>query len=237
MPQGEPIVVFTRPSLGGGGPPAVFSVQLTRLFASPQEIGTALVNPQFNVTYNPPATEVTSVLSNTFNGFTQNLIGLPNPIVYGTTIGPGGSASTIGGTVTFTVNASDGVNNASSQQSVQFLPRVYFGVNANPALASEAEIEGLAVGPSGQDPLQSSRAGAFMFSAVNQYVYYAFPSAYGPAGPLNFQIGPFPGGFTFLGTVILTANTTGAPSNSYDIWRSTFTQDTTIPGPQTLLVS
>ena len=72
---------------------------------------------------------------------------------------------------------------------------------------------------------------------VFQYIYAAFPSSYGPATALDFQFGAFPGGFQLVGTVSVTANTPGAPAQNYDLWRSTFQQDTTVTGPQPFTIS
>jgi len=223
-----PIFVFSGNVGGGGSPPSSFSASLTRLFGSPFEIGAQLINPTFTATYSPIGTETSATLQDNDGNPVQNVLALPNPLTMPFTY----QRDTIGGSVTWTLNASDGVNNDSDNVSATWLPRVYWGVDANPALATEADIEGLT-----NNGLQSNKALNFTFSATNEYVYYGFPTAF-PAAPLDFQIGPFPGGFIQqVASVNVTANTPGAPVLTYQLWRSTNALNTSISGPQTLVVS
>lgn len=237
MPLGEPLIVFTRPSLGGGAPPPAFSANLAIVGGTTFEIGATLLNPQFNASYSPAGTETSAVLSNNNNADTENILGLPNPVTFNTLIS-GGQTLVINGTVQFVLNASDGVNNANDSVTINFRPLTIFGTSPVVLAVSQAAVDTLIGGPNGSAQLDNNRQGSFNFdNPTPRFVYYSFPTAFGPASPLDFQIGPFPGGFQFEGTYNRTAATAQAPVLSYDLWRSVNALDTSISGPQTLVVS
>jgi hypothetical protein len=221
------LLVWAGPTQGGGGGGGGFSCGLAGLFSSPLEIGANLVNPTFNATYSPGGTETFAELSDDDGNPVQDVLGVGNPITRPYSYQKIG----IGDAVNFTLSANDGTNSDTDQASAIWYPRVYYGVDANPGLATEADIEGLS-----NSSLQGDKALSYLFSATNEYVYYAFPVAY-PAAPLDFQIGPFPGGFLQqVASVAVTAGTVGAPTINYQLWRSTNALNTTVSGPQTLVV-
>jgi hypothetical protein len=112
-----------------------------------------------------------------------------------------------------------------------WFPGVYYGVDANPGLGTEADIEGLS-----NKNLQGDKALSTTLAPVLQYIYYAFPTTF-PANVLDFQFGAFPGGFIqTVASVNVTANTPGAPVLTYQLWRSQFQQDTTVTGAQPFIV-
>lgn len=195
-------------TVGGGG--GSFSATLAALFATVLEIGAILLNPQFNASYVGVATS--AALADDQGNGPVNVLGVPNPLTYPFAEQKNG----INDAVVFTLAASDGVTPSNPQVTALWQPRVYFGVDANPALATEADIEGLT-----SSALAPNKGRTFVESPAGEYIYYAFPVAY-PAAALDFQIGPFPGGFIqTVASVPVTANTPGAPAFPYQIWRST----------------
>jgi hypothetical protein len=225
MPKRLLLVWGGQGGSGGGG--GAFSAALALLAAATIEIGAVLNTPQFNATYSPVGTEVFAELSDDDGNPVQNVLGVLNPV----TRPHNYTKTAVGAQVIFTLSANDGVNADTDQVIATWFPRVYFGVNALGTLSTEADIEGL----SGSS-LQGNKALSYLFTANNEYVYYAFPASF-PAALLDFQIGPFPGGFIqVVASVPVTANTAGAPVLNYQIWRSTNALDTTLSGPQTLTV-
>lgn len=238
------LACFNEALPGGTGllpvvPPPQFTAQqfvalLSPLFTTTLEIGAALGPPVlFNCFYTPTGSETAASISDSLGNGPFNVLGSPNPILYPFALSQNG----INNQVIITLTASDGVNNDTSSVTASFQPRVYFGVDASGALASEAQIEGLALNPFGANPLQPSRVGNYTYQAVNQFIYFSFPTVYGPAGPGDFNTFPVPtpGGFIQTGVVNITANTPGAPVNQYDIWRSL--NPVTTVGTQTLVVT
>ena len=225
--NGTPLVVISGPGQGGGGGVA-FAATLSPLFSTTQEIGAVLNNPQFNAAYSPSGTETSAGLQDDQGNPSQDIFGVANPVTYPYAE----QQNALNAQVVFTLTASDGVNNDTDQVTATWSPQVYYGVDASPSLATEADIKGLA-----NSALQSTKALSFLFTAATQYVYYAFPVAYA-ASPTDFQIGPFPGGMIqTVASVNVTAGTPGAPVFAYQIWRSTNALDTSVTGPQTLAVA
>lgn len=224
-----PLVLGSGGGTGGAAPPPSFSASLAGPTPSgPFEIGENLVNPTFNASYTPAGTETFAELEDDQGNPAQNVLSLPNPLIMPFTY----QRVVIGDQVVWTLTANDGGPNVTDQVSATWLPRVFWGVDASAALATEADIEGLA-----NSALQSNKALNFTFTAANEYVYFGFPVAF-PAVATDFQIGPFPGGFIQqVASVAVTANTAGAPVLNYQLWRSTNALDTTVTGPQTLVVS
>lgn len=208
-----PIIIISGPVSGGVTPPGGFAVTLTRLSPSPLEIGADLINPQFNLTdVNAVAPLIVRQIQDDDGNPLQDFLGIPDPLTMPFTYTRNGIGTTVG----FLGTEDDTGGPVSDSQSHLWLPRSFYGVSANPALTSEAGIEGLP-----QSSLEAAKALNFTVSPTNEYVYYSWPSVYGAFNALDFQIGPFPGGFISLGTVNLTANTPGAPVNQYEIARST----------------
>ncbi|MCC6752053.1 MAG: hypothetical protein IT371_30655 [Deltaproteobacteria bacterium] len=196
--------------LGGGAPPS-FSCTLTGIPATPLEIGAQLINPTFNASYS--GVPVAASISDTEGNPPQNVLAVPNPITRPFTYQKNGN----GQTVTFTLTANDGGPPAVSNVVYTWLPRVFFGVSALATL-TEAQIEALA-----GSALASSYPRSFTTSPTAQYVYYAWPASFGNATPLSFQTPPpFPGGWVEMAgsPISITANTAGAPTQNYRVWRT-----------------
>jgi hypothetical protein len=211
------LLLWAGPTQGaGGGGPGGFSATLASLFASPLEIGAQLINPTFSAAYSPSGTELFAELSDDDGNPAQNVLGLPNPLTM-----PFTYQESANNTVrTWTLTANDGGPNVTDQVTATWSPRVYWGLNASPSLSTEGDIEGLA-----NSALQSDKALSTSFTPVNEYIYYGFPTAYA-ASPLDFQFGAFPGGFIqVVASVAVTANTPGAPVQTYQLWRSQFAQN------------
>jgi len=208
-----PIVIVSGPVSSGGSPPGSFAVTLTRLSTNPLEIGANLVSPQFNLTdVNAAAPLITRTIQDDDGNPLQDFLGTPDPLTMPFTY----SRNAIGATVGFLGTEDDTGGPKTSSQSHLWLPRSFYGVSSNPSLTTEAGIESLP-----QNSLTTAKAISFTVNPSSEYVYYSWPSIYGAFNALDFQIGPFPGGFVSLGTVSLTANTPGAPTNQYEIARST----------------
>ncbi len=222
-----PVILLSGPTSAGGGGGG-FTATLAPLFATTLEIGAILNNPQFNAGYSPGGTETFAELQDDQGNAAEDILGVVNPVTYPFAEQQNG----LNDAVVFTLSANDGVDSDTDQVTATWRPRVYYGVDADPNLTTEADIEALA-----NSSLQGTKALSFLFTALNQYVYYAFPVAY-TAVPTDFQIGPFPGGMIqTVASVNVTAGTAGAPVFAYQIWRSTNALDTTVTGAQTLLVS
>jgi hypothetical protein len=197
----------------GVSPPPAFDAQLVGLAPTPLEIGADLVSPTFNASYS--AVPTFAELSDDIPNAPQNVIGVPNPITRPFTY----QKLLNGETVVFTLTANNGGPNSTPQVTYTWLPRVYWGLTANPGGPyTEGDVEAL-----GNSALATGRARVFTLSPVNEYIVYAWPDGYGNANPLDFMIGPFPGGFVedSGSPLLITANTPGAPAQLYRVWRST----------------
>jgi hypothetical protein len=198
---------------GGGGP---FTATLTPLFATTLEIGAPLNSPQFNAAYIPAATETSATLQDDQGNGPVSILGLLNPVTFAFN----NQENANGAQVAFTLNAGDGVNNDSDQVIATWQPRVYWGLDASAALATEGDIEGLS-----NSNLQGDKGLSESLTPTNEYIYYGFPTAYA-ASPLDFQFGAFPGGFIqVVASVLVTAGTAGAPAQTYQLWRSSVAQN------------
>lgn len=211
-----PMVTMSTPGVGAA--PGAISVSLAKVGALNYEIGAPATNPQFNMSeagVTPPITVRT--LSDDDGNPSQNVLGLPNPLTMPFTY----NKSTILDDVIFTGAATDSAPSSSSAAvTLTWLPRIWYGLNPSPLVTTEAQIEALA-----NSALQSDRGLTYnVVGAVNDYVYIAWPQVYGAFNPLAFSVGGFVGGFIDQlggGTVNLTANTVGAPTNPYILARST----------------
>lgn len=215
----RPVLFWGGPSGGAGA--GAFTATLVPLFPLVQEIGAQLINPQFNAIYSGPP--VAASLQDDDGNPAQNVVALPNPITM-----PFTYQELVGGTTRqWTLTADNGGPPDADLALATWYPRVYWDIDPNPALATEADIEAMA-----NSNLQGDKGLSTVLAPILQYIYYAFPVAFA-ALPLEFQFGAFPGGFIqTVASVNVTANTPGAPVVAYQIWRSQFLQDTTITGPQ-----
>jgi hypothetical protein len=115
--------------------------------------------------------------------------------------------------VTFTLSANKGALNDTAQASYTWRPRCYYGVSNNASGNSEAFIEALA-----SNQLQSSRNATLSVNpGGGEYIYYAYPTAYGAA---TFTVGGFEGGFNLVSTTISVTNANGV-TQDYTLYRST----------------
>jgi len=224
----RPMMTWGGPS-GAGGGGGGFTATLTPLFGLTLEIGANLISPTFNAIYSAPPT--TASLADDDGNPALDVVAVGNPIVMPN---PPYIYQELANSTArlWTLTADDGGVPDSSAVTARWYPRVYWDIDANPALATEADIEAMA-----NSSLQGNKALSTTLGPVLQYVYYAFPAVF-PAAPLDFQFGAFPGGFTqVVASVAVTANTPGAPTQNYEIWRSNFQLDTTISGPQPFVVA
>jgi hypothetical protein len=132
-------------------------------------------------------------------------------------IGPTVSAEavnypSVGASITFTLNATDGEDSDTATQSVVFYNRRFWGVSETESSFSEADIEGL-----DDDELSNSKAKTFTVTpGAAEYIVYAYPKR---LGTVTFTVGGFEGGFEASETVSVT-NTSGFTEDYY-MYRST----------------
>ena len=200
--------------------PPGFSVTLTPLIPGPFEIGSQVLNPQFNAVYHN-SIEILATLQDDKGNPVQNVLGVANPL----TMPFAYQLNPIGSTTVYTLSGDNGGGLQTDQITFTWLPRVYWGVGLD-GLSTEADIEGL-----GNSALAATFGRVFTVTAgPANHIYYAFPSVFGTP---SFQIGPFPGGFVLEAAAVpVTAGTPGAPTNNYDLWKSTLpnlgTETTTV---------
>lgn len=187
----EDIVPAFAASLSGGGT---------------LEVGQSVVNPAFTASYTsgpPTSATLTDTEGNTPVVLSSPFTAVTSPNTFTKTAN---NAS-----VTFTLTAIKGSTRTASA-AYAWRPLVFWGVGTG--VDTEAEIEAL-----GNSALASSRGRSFTVNAAGgQYIYYAFPDAYGAA---TFTVGGFEGGFDDMGTVSLT-NAYGVTA-TYRLYRSTNT--------------
>ena len=98
----------------------------------------------------------------------------------------------------------------SKQVTIQFQPKVYYGVSADPTALESDAINALT------GALASSKARTFSANAdEGEYIVYIIPSIFGTP---TFNVGGFDGGFKKTKTIEHT-NASGYKQN-YDIWQS-----------------
>lgn len=201
-----PTPATTAGSGGGGGGTLV--VTLAYLGTTPLQIGADLVNPTFNASYS--ASPASATLDDTDGNPAENVLGVANPLTMPYTY----QETANGGTVVFTLTANGSVTDSDT---VTWLPLSHWGVAAGTTL-NAAQILAL----SGSE-LTADRATSFTLSPANEYVYYAWPTAYGAATGTSFSTPPpFTGGWIEMtgSPIAITAATAGAPVQNYYVWRT-----------------
>lgn len=119
------------------------------------------------------------------NSTTSRTITIPYQIV----------RTTNGATYTFTISSKDTRNNTFSRQySITWRPRIFYGVSALTSLTSNAQVEALAVSPTGGSRLVSSIVQSFTVSGNSLYIYIVMPVSFGKAinedgGSSRFVVG------------------------------------------------
>lgn len=174
-----------------------------------REVGQSVATPAFIASFTSgPPTEVT--LTDNDGTAPKDVTATP------TSFSSDGSftKNTYGATVQFTLTANKGSISRSSNLTVTWTQKVFWGVSSSTAI-DEAFIEGLSY-----SALATSRNRTFSLSpGEGEYIYYAFRSAYGTP---NFNIGGFDGGFVQVGEAVSVTNTYGFV-DTYDVWRSAAT--------------
>lgn len=134
--------------------------------------------------------------------------------------GPGGNGNythtgaNLTNNTTYTLTVNDGTGSASSSTSVSFFYRRYYGVATNVIGITDAEIKTL-----GASELSTTRVLSTYMSASNQYIYVAYPVAWGAA---TFKLYDLPSTGWQLETRNFTNN--WGTVASYNIYRSQYTQ-------------
>jgi len=117
----------------------------------------------------------------------------------------------VGGTRTFTLNATDGTTNVTNNNTYYFYAYRYWGVSSNTSL-TEAQIEALA----GSDLVNNNNKTFSVTAAAGEYIYWSYPKRLGTS---TFTVGGFEGGFEAPSTVSVT-NSKGVTEDYYS-YRST----------------
>lgn len=171
------------------------------------EVGETVPTPAFTASYTGgPATSV--LLTDSEGTPSKNVTGTP------TAFSSNGSftKTAVSAAVTFTITASKNAIQKTSNASITWLPKVFYGV-AVPAAYTEAFIEALAT-----SALDSSRARSFSVNAgASEKVYYAYPTSFGDG---TFFVGGFEGGFNKVASAVDVTNPHGV-TLAYDLWEST----------------
>ena len=156
------------------------------------EVGSTVMNPQFDASYiRPPAlATLTDSDGNAPQDVTVTLNPITRPFAY--------TKTALNASETFTLTANEtGGPPAVATTSITWEPRTFYGVGP-PGQTSAAFIQSLA-----SQQLQGSRGITFNVSpGVGQKIYYAYPQAYG-AG--TFSVNGFAGGF-LAPTVVSVTN-------------------------------
>jgi hypothetical protein len=193
-----------------------FSVSLSGP-SSPVEVGANVVNPQFSVTRN----QTPSVASLQDNLDTQSI----SPATL-SALGYGGAANTfsartysypgtLNSTRTWTYSATASGVTKTSNASVQWQPRVYYGI-AVPGTINAAFITALSSsGLSASYP----RTIAYSAGGGTQALYYAFPTSYGTPVSFKDTATGFSVPFSKVGSAVSVTNANGVVI-TYDVWAS-----------------
>lgn len=137
----------------------------------------------------------------------------------GNAISPALTAEALSGlsltaSTTWTLNASDGINNTIAATSVSFLAKRWWGTSTLTSLGS-SDI--LALGGS---EFATGRAQSRSMTASAAYLYFAWPSSFGAA---SFTVNGLPSTAWIKATVSAT-NASGYTQN-YDVYRSQYLQN------------
>jgi hypothetical protein len=119
--------------------------------------------------------------------------------------------ASVGGTQSFTLNATDGTTSPTSTSTFTFVNRRFWGVSAVTSGYTEANVEGLA----GTDLSNSGSTSFTVTAGPGQYIIFASRTA---LGARTFTVGGFEGGFMAPETVSIT-NASGFTENYY-VYRS-----------------
>lgn len=111
---------------------------------------------------------------------------------------------------TWTLTCTDPVKTVTATTSLLFLPKLYWGPDASPTLATDAEVIAL------NSQLCSNFLTSKLITCAAEYIYFAFPTAFGVP---NFNVN----GLLNTAWVLVTRAFTNASgyTQSYDIYRST----------------
>lgn len=170
---------------------------------STNEIGSTVSSVSLNWTYNK--TETSQSLNQGIGTVTNGV----RTYTYSTPI----TSNT-----TFTLSASDGTTTTSSNTSVSFLPRVWWGTDSKTSLTS-ADILLL-----DNNQLSSTRARSLTINGNGEYIYYAYPASYGTA---TFTVNGLLNTAWTLTTVMHSNLLTPGNTQLYNVYRSNTIQNGT----------
>jgi len=185
------------------------------------EIGEYTLPMSFTATYQRSGVDMTVLLiscqcTDNQGGSSKDLKALneANSFLYEDPVGTSYSKELNNGNVLFTLTAEDTVSGpVADTVNIRWQPRVFRGVKPYASSIDEAFVKSL------NSDLRSSRSLTFQSSdaGAGEHIYFALPSAYGT--PV-FNVGGFVGGFIYKTTLVITADTTNAPAQTYDIFES-----------------
>jgi len=133
---------------------------------------------------------------------------------------------TVGAVKTWRLAATINGSAFTSDHTLTFLNRKYFGPNSQAAALSSAQVLALDATGNGGSALDADYAGSWNVTTSGEYIWFAYRDAL--AGTPTFTVGGFPGGFTDMGTISHT-NDSGFVE-TYRLWRSDnlLTETTTV---------
>jgi hypothetical protein len=177
-----------------------------------QEVGASLTTPAFTASYDETPTLVE--LNDSDGSPTKDVTATPTAFTSDQTF----TKIVNNAQVVFTLDAARGAVVDQEQVTVDWQPKVFWGVEAA-GLLTEAQIEALA-----GNALAPIRDRVFSVNSAGptDYVWYCFPQSYDPSDASVFQVGAFAGGFVKMGVVSVT-NPNGVVQD-YACWRSDFPQ-------------
>ena len=198
--------------------PAVYNASFTFAIASfTTNIGATTIEIGNGIWKNIGSIIFNAAYSNgpAINGYISH-VGWTNLTMNGTSFtGPTSNISAdsypaVGGTKTYTLNATDGTDTPIASLSYTFYNNLYWGISTN-TIYTSADVVGLAT-----KALANSRVLTFTVSpGVGQYIVYAYPSRLGLA---TFTVGGFSGGFDAV-QVVSVINGSGYIEN-YNVYKS-----------------
>ncbi len=206
--------MWTPKDVQGGGPS--FGIASFGGAGGLVEVGYTSTNPAFTASYTagPP----TSATLSDSDGGSQSLVSPYTSFSSNYSF----TKNTFGASVTFTLTAYKNVASATSNRSLVWCQKNFYGVDTA-GQTGEAFIESLT------SFLSTSRNATFTVNAdTGESIYYSCRNAYGTP---TFTVGGFEGGFSLKQTVTVT-NTYGF-SESYDLYES----DNTGLGSTTIVVT
>lgn len=183
----------------------VFAITGFSVSGGSLEVGATLTTPTLTASYNRPPTA--AVLTDNAGTPSKDVIATPTSFSSAGTF----TKTENNASVTFTLSAAENADTSTRNTSATWRPRAYYGAGAA-GINTEAAIKALS-----NSTLAGSKSATITVTAgPSQYIYYAFPTAYGE--PV-FAVGGFEGGFELAAASVSVTNAFGV-TQTYQVWKS-----------------